>query len=201
MIEIGIFITAFIVVIITFIALKVIGIPIYFHPLGKESIRLIHDESIKPPMNEAKDWRFKKIDEAERKGQKVLLAKVGEFGIGMLDTVKYALNKGFSVTVVGNKTYCNSRDEVINLLNDDGFSGRFKFYVLEHRPKDHFAIIGSNLFIEDPHEWNAEIKNSMGITNAHKYILNEFYRKFEDAIKMAKKTDIEFIKTMPCYAK
>ncbi len=199
MIEFGIFITALVFVIITFTALKLLGIPLSFHPLGKESIRLIHDDSIKPPMNEAKDWRFRKIDEAERKGQKVLLAEVGEFGVGMLDTVEYALKKGFSVKVVGNKTYCTSRDEVIKLLKDEEFSGRFKFYVLDQRPKDHFAIIGSNLFIEDPHEWNAKIKKSLGITNAHKYILNQFYRKFENAINMARETDIDSIKMMPCY--
>ncbi len=200
MAEIGILISTLIIVIVTFVILRVAGIPLYLHPLGKESLRLRHDDSIIPPINEAKDWRFRMIDEAERKGQKVLLAKVGEFGIGMLDTVKYALDKGFRVTVVGNKTYCNSKEEVINLMKDEKLKGRFKYYVLDYRPRDHFAIIGqSNLFIEDPHDWDAKIKNSLGIANAHKHIANKFNKKFENAIKKAKEADIDCINAMPCY--
>ena len=114
--------------------------------------------------------------------------------------VKYALDKGFRVTVVGNKTYCNSKEEVINLMKDEKLKGRFKYYVLDYRPRDHFAIIGqSNLFIEDPHDWDAKIKNSLGIANAHKHIANKFNKKFENAIKKAKEADIDCINAMPCY--
>lgn len=195
MIEIWIIVSALIIVFLTFLVLRVRRILFSLDPFGKKSVWLVHNEKI----NKAKDWRLRRIDEVERKGEKVLLVKAGEFGAGMLDTVKYALNKGFIVTVVsGNKTHRKSRDEVSNLF--DKFPERFKYYVLDHRPLDHFAIIGkSDLFIEVPHEWDAKIKDSLGIENAYYDILDKFEIKFENAINMAKKADVDFVKTLPCY--
>lgn len=169
-------------------------------PFGKETAGLIHNETI----NKALEWRKKKIDEDERKGIKKLLVKAGEFGHGMRETVEYALSKKFDVTVVSGHTYCDSRDEIINLLKK--YPKSFKYYVVDGRPDDHFAIIGrSNLFIEVPHAWDAKIKRSLGITDAHYPILNRFNETFENTIKMAKyidptnNDDIDYFKGLPCY--
>lgn len=170
---------------------------------GEKTVRLISNER----KSRAKEWRKRKIDESERKGIKELLVKAGEFGAGLVETVKYALDKGFSVTVVaGNKTYCESRDECISFLND--FPTSFKYYVLNDRPSDHFAIIGqTHLFIEVPHAWNAKNKDSIGITNAHYHILEGMKKKFENTIKMAKnidiskEDDINYLNAMTCFLK
>jgi hypothetical protein len=168
-------------------------------PFGKETVGLTRDERV----SGAKAWRKKKIDEAERKGIKELLVKAGEFGHGMRETVKYALDKGFSVKVVSGGTYCDSRNEIINFLKE--YPKSFKYYVVDGRPDDHFAIIGrSNLFIEVPHAWDAKIKRSLGITDAHYHILNRFNETFENTIKMAKnidtakQDDINYLNGLPC---
>jgi len=194
----GMLISVVIVVIVTFLILIAIRIPLYLHPLGKDSRRMISNDEIN--LKEAYVWRREKINEAAQKGEKFFLAIVGEFGSGMLSSVKYALEeKKFSVTVVsGNKTWCETQTEVISFLNK--YPGRFNYYKLNYRPDDHFAIIGkSNLFIEDLHEYNAKIRHSTGITNAHKHILNRFVTKFEDTMKMAQKADVELVDGMACF--
>jgi len=197
-IEIGILLSALIVVIVTFFVLRVIGIPYHIDPFGKSSIGLIENLNISDSKNEAVIWRKRKIDEAARKNEKVLLAKVGEFGKGEFPrTYEYALDKGFSVTVVsGNITWPDSKLQLKELLKNKNF----RFYVLDYRPEDHFTVIGkSHLFIEAPHEHSAKIKHSLGVSNAHKSILNKFNVKFEDAIKNAKKVDNNFVESMLCF--
>lgn len=200
MIEIGILLGVLIVVIVTFFVLRAIGIPLHIDPFGKMSVGLIEDLTANETVDEAKNWRMEMIDEAFKKGEKNLFVKVGEFGEEeMLNTVDNALKKDFNVKVVaGNKALCGSKERIINLL--EKFPRTFKYYILDHRPEDHFAIIGkSNLFIEVPHNWNATIKKSLGVRNAHKHILDQFYTKFEQAIKTSKEVHIDSIKDMPCY--
>lgn len=191
MIEIGMLISALVIVIVALLVMRIIGID----QLGEKSEGLIHDET----KNECKIFRSKMIDDADRKGEKVLLAKAGEFGKGMLASVDYALNKGFSVTVVsGDKTFCKSRERIIEWMGM--FPDRFKYYVLNYRPNDHFTIIGqSHLFIEVPHNYDERIKKSLGIYNANDRILNKFYTNFENTIKIAKEANVNFVKAMPCY--
>ncbi|MBU4372890.1 MAG: hypothetical protein KJ714_00305 [Euryarchaeota archaeon] len=192
--EAGILVTALIVVIATFLLFRIISLPIYTDPFGKKSVRLKHNKKI----HTSKSWRLRMIDDAERKGEKVILSKVGEFGHGMVDTVECALKKGFSIKIVSsNEPVCESRNRIIDLM--EKFPEKFKYYVLDSYPLDHFAIIGSNIFIEVPHKWGSEDKESIGIENAHYYILNRFYEKFENTIKTAKKADIDFVRAMPCY--
>ncbi len=190
-----IFVGVFIVVIGIFIVFRAIEVPLYLDPFGKKSVLLTHDAE----KNEAKKWRLQKIDEAEKQGEKVFLAKAGEFGEGMVETVEYALQRGFSVSVVsGNMTLCDSRTRIIDLLQK--FPNKFEYYVLNIRPADHFAIIGKdNLFIEVPHDYNAKIKNSIGINKAHNDIINKFIIKFDKTKQFSKKADVDFVKTMPCY--
>lgn len=201
MIEIGILLGVLIVVIVTFFVLRAIGIPLYLDPFGKMSVGLIEDLTVNETIDEAKKWRTQRIDEAERKREYFFLAQLGEFGKEeMLDTVEYALKKGFSVTVVaGNVALGGSKGGIIKLM--EMFPMKFKYYILDHRPADHFAIIGkSNLYIEVPHDWNATKKKALGIRNAHMHISDQFYMKFEKTLETSKEIKIENIKEMPCYS-
>jgi len=198
--EAGIFVTALIVVVVALLVW--FGIPRYNGRFGKKRLSLASNKIT--GVNTAKKWREEMLSEADRSGEKELLVKAGEFGQGMVETVESALKRGYNVTVVsGNKTYCKSKEKVKEFLQDP--SNTFKYYVLDHRPEDHFAIIGkSHLFIEVPHEWDGRIKDSLGIENARKDILDRFKIKYESTIKTAqkienKKEDIEFLNGMDCY--
>lgn len=200
-IEIGILLSVLIVVIITFFLLRSIGIPLQNNPFGKDSVGLIEDLTVDETKNEAKKWRLDMINKVGKRGEKELSVVVGEFGKNMTDTVEFALKKGFDVKVVSdNKIVSDSiRERLIKLSKM--FPGTFKYNVLDKRPNDHFAIIGkSNLFIEVPNKWKDKIKKSLGVNNAHDYILDEFYKKFTNKIETSKKVDFNTIKTMPCYS-
>ncbi len=197
--EAGIFVTALIVVVVALLVW--FGIPRYNYRFGKKRQSLISNKITN--VNTAKEWREGMIYETERRGEKELLVKAGEFGQGMVETVESALKTGFNVTVVsGNMTYCKSKEKVIKFLQD--FPNAFKYYVLDHRPEDHFAIFGqSHLFIEVPHEWNAKIKDSLGIESVRKDILDRFKIKYENTIKTSrkienKKEDVDFVNGMYC---
>lgn len=201
MIEIGILLSVLIVVIITFFLLKGIGIPIRNNPFGKDSLGLIEDLTVDETKNEAKNWRLDKIKMVEKRGERVLSVVVGELGTNMTDTVEFALKKGFDVKVVSDNKIVNDsiRERLIKLL--ETYSKTFEYYILDNRPDDNFLIIGkSNLFIEVPHKWNDEIKTSLGVSNAHNYILDEFYKKFTNIIETSKKLEVDTIKTMPSYS-
>lgn len=203
MVEAGIFIIALIVMVVALLVW--FGIPRYKYRFGKKSLSLTTNKIIN--VNTAKKWRRDMIDKiVDRKGEKELFVKTGEFGAGMIETVKYALERGFKVTAVsGNKTFCESKDKIIKLL--EKFPEEFKYYVLGYRPEDHFAIIGkNNLFIEIPHEWDGKINDSLGIEDAYDDILNRFKIKYENTIKTEIKKidpkivdDINFVKSMECY--
>jgi len=175
---------------LTFVYLFMIvfKIPFFIDPFGEKSTLLVNNPDAK---NYSKKWRLEKIEEViQTKDSKELLAVVGEFGKGMRDTVKDALEADFSVEVIsGNILFTDSKEEIKRLIEK---KSNFDLYMCKKRPIHHFAIIGhNNLFLEVPHSHAQKDKQSIGINNAYNNEFSEKLNYFNQLKKQCIKVDIE----------
>lgn len=130
----------------------------YFHPKD-EPVRAKEEASLKPTGNMCLDDAFNEIE--------------------------YALEKGFDVKLIsGESSLMEEKERLARLL--ELYSGKFHPYALPKPPKNHYSIIGKNLYIEVPHKPDAKVLKALGITDAHEWILKRFRKKFEDSLKDAR---------------
>jgi hypothetical protein len=143
-----------------------------------------------------KEWREKILHDPNNLKIGKLYVLVGEFGDGSCHIINSALKLNYSVTAIsGNEIWCTSKKEIENFLSYDNF----KYKVFEKfRPQKHFMIIGKDLFVEVPHEFEATKKQSLGILNPDETILNKFQKEFNEALERTTEVNSKRLDSLSC---
>lgn len=132
-----------------------------------------------------KDYFYPKVEPVTAKEEAILKPPWNMCLDETYGEVEYALKKGFDVKFIsGEPSSTEEKKRLANLL--ELYPNNFHLYALPTPPKDHFQIIGDNLYIEVPHKPDAKVIEALGITKAHNHILKAFYKKFEDSLKYAR---------------
>lgn len=165
---------------LTLLIMRILGIPLYSSdPFGKKSKILLNLFGL------SKRFRQRSIDKAANLGIFKAMIVAGEFGNGIQESVRYSLEKGMDVEIIGGPV--ENLDPESKIALDDlykEYPQKISYYALNERPIYHFSIFGEDLFIEKKHTPEAKIKGSVGVIDAYPEFHAKFAAKFSEMRKL-----------------
>lgn len=170
-------------------------------PFGKRSVRLMSQLSYIDRLlgnSSSVKWVKERIEDTYKSKDNVKELKwvFGEFSPETRNNIKYALDRNFDVTVVsGPKLYCEAYEAIKEFFKCE----KFKIYISNERPINHFAIIAQqHLFIEVPHPPELKKHKGLGIEQAKGPFISDLSERFKELYQTSHR--IESIEDLEKYA-
>lgn len=162
--------------------ISAIKTPIKTSPLGESVIRV--DHYVDDDISQGEIVREIFMEDLEPKDKVRVIC--GEFSGNTFKFINDALEKNVSVEIISGKDHRITEDvDIDNLLNT--YPDTFSYYELDFRPSYHGALIGKNMFFEEPHPDDIPYETALAVKNAWKETIDDFNSLFDSYKKLANK--------------